>query len=143
MYLIFTRQRLLCSVLISVFTAMLVAAFISAASGIDGSSDKARRSYAYKLGCRVYEFCEREIALPLSISSKAYSDCEQLQRRADFSLVPYLGCEATLYTYAAEYPECVGRVKLNLIVYRGKIIGGDISEPELNGRKFPLVKNRN
>ncbi len=68
-----------------------------------------------------------------------YKNYNALQQKADYDLSLYKGCKVTIYTYKINPPssftdECVA----NIIVYKDRIIGGDISSTALGGFMFPL-----
>ncbi len=58
--------------------------------------------------------------------SAVYETYQQLQQKAGYDLVPFSGKEVTLYTYQLVYPARTD-VCAHLLVYQGKIIGGDIT----------------
>lgn len=68
-----------------------------------------------------------------------YKNYNSLQNLAGYDLSLFKGCEVTLYTYKIKPPpnytdECV----VNLIVYKNRIIGGDVSSVSLGGFMLPL-----
>lgn len=66
-----------------------------------------------------------------------YENYNRLQQKAGYDLRDYKGCEVTLYSYKIENSEKV----MNILVYRGRIIGGDISDVSISGDMLPLEKN--
>lgn len=70
-----------------------------------------------------------------------YKNYNDLQQTAGYDLELYKGCEVMIYTYKIVPPadrdgECV----INLIVYKDRIIGGDISSTALGGFMLPLTR---
>lgn len=67
--------------------------------------------------------------------SDVYANYNKLQKESGYDLEPYKGCEVVQYTYETESPE---NALVHLLVYNGRIIGGDIAEVSLGGRMKPL-----
>ena len=68
-----------------------------------------------------------------------YNNYNSLQKSSGYDLSVYKGCETKIYSYSIKTPnqydgECVA----NLIVYKDRIIGGDISSVSLGGFMLPL-----
>lgn len=140
MYLTVTRKRVTTVILTVLLAGLVAGIFLKVgASGIDGSTAEARLAYIRSLGCDASECREKEVTLPQK-AEEVYAEYEKLQNKAGFKLAPYYGSRVTVYTYTSvSYPLCSGETQLNLIVCRGRIIGGDISETALNGKMLPLV----
>ena len=61
----------------------------------------------------------------------AYND---LQRNQGLYLSKYRGKEVTRYTFRiTNYPDYKGSVMANVIVYKNKVIGGDICSTDVTG----------
>lgn len=57
-----------------------------------------------------------------------------IQKRQGFDLEKYKGEKVDRYSYViTNYPAAVTEVYINLIVYKGKVIGGDVCSKELGG----------
>ncbi len=81
-----------------------------------------------------------EIVIPSEFSEE-YTTYNDLQKISGFDLSKFKGYRAKKYTYRIlNYPDYKGEVVANLIVYKGKIIGGDVSSKELNGFTHGLTK---
>ena len=65
-----------------------------------------------------------------------YQRYNSLLEKNGYSLVPYKGKECTRYTYLI--PSAGARA--NILVYDGKVIGGDISGITLDGVMIPIIK---
>ena len=65
-----------------------------------------------------------------------YERYNSLLEKNGYSLVPYKGKECTRYTYLI--PSVNARA--NIIVYDGKVIGGDISGITIDGVMIPIMK---
>ena len=70
---------------------------------------------------------------------EVYTGYNALQKAAGYDLSVYKGCEVTIYSYNIAPPQnYTGESVVNLIVYKDKIIGGDISSTALGGYMLPL-----
>ena len=74
--------------------------------------------------------------IPLEFDS-VYERYNNLLKREGFNLENYKGKECVRYTYLIEKDDLVA----NIIVYRGKIIGGDISSRRIDGMMIPIKKS--
>lgn len=81
----------------------------------------------------------KEIIIPYNFND-IYENYNALQKQVGYNLENYKGCPAVLHKY-----KLAGSDKyINLIVYNGNVIGGDISSSQLNGEMLPLdVNNEN
>ncbi|MBO4693298.1 MAG: DUF4830 domain-containing protein [Clostridia bacterium] len=83
----------------------------------------------------------KKINIPLKFSD-VYKNYNEMQIQSGYDLSRYKGVKATLYTYP------VGKINssnndeyyVNLIVYNGRIIGGDVSSRNFYGEMKPLIK---
>ncbi len=81
-----------------------------------------------------------EVIIP-SEFGEDYTAYNDLQKISGFDLSKYKGNRAKKYTYRViNYPDFNGEVIANILVYKGKIIGGDISSKELNGFTHGFTK---
>lgn len=68
----------------------------------------------------------------------------EFQRDMGLDLAKYKGKEVTRYTYeVTNFPEYEGRVYANMLVYRNKVIGGDICSADNSGFLQGFVKKDN
>lgn len=84
-----------------------------------------------------------EIIIPYEFDS-VYSQYNEIQKKSGFDLSAYKGCTAKKWTYqVTNYPEYEDSDSINLtvIVYKNKIIGGDICSVELDGFMHGLFSN--
>lgn len=142
LYLTLNRRRLLAAALAAVLIGVIAGVFVRVnAAGIDGSTAQARLAFAAQVGCRTDgAVCTERRALIPQEFSEVYAAYNRLQMQAGFDLSAYKGCQITLYTYSpVVFPDCEGETQLNLMVYNGRIIGGDISETALDGQMLPLL----
>lgn len=76
---------------------------------------------------------EQSVIIPKTFSD-VYSDYNELQTSQGFDLTEYAGLEATRYTYEVlNYPNADSKVVADIIVYRNKVIAGDIQSVSLSG----------
>ncbi len=81
-----------------------------------------------------------EVILPSEFSEE-YSSYNDLQKISGFDLSKYKGYRVKKYSYhITDYPDGNGRAIANLLVYKGKIIGGDISSENKDGFTHGFVK---
>lgn len=88
--------------------------------------------YLKNLGYEISEsFSVSEIEIPTKFDA-VYENYNELQKETGFDLLEYSGKECKIYSYDI-YNHPFGRCKGNIIVFNGKIIGGDISSVSLSG----------
>ena len=67
-----------------------------------------------------------QVTIPAEFD-KIFAGYNEIQKRQGLDLTKYKGKTMMRYTYdVTNYPGYEGRVQANLLVYRGKVIGGDI-----------------
>ena len=86
---------------------------------------------------------EKSVTIPESFSG-VYCKYNNLQKSAGFDLSLYKGCEVHIFTYAIKppYDDYSGDCVINLIVYKNRVIGGDVSSAALNGFMLPLIQEK-
>lgn len=73
-----------------------------------------------------------------------YTRYNQIQLEQGFDLRLYAGKKVELYQYqVTNYPNFSETIRANLLIYQGKIIGGDISSVEINGFMHGFLKESN
>lgn len=105
-------------------------------------SNEDRRALLTSLG---YEVSESEIeSVKIRIPSefdKIYAGYNEMQKAGGFDLSKYKNREVERYTYTVtNYEGYEGTVYANLIVYRGKVIGGDVCSADADGFCHGLEK---
>lgn len=141
MYLTFTKKGLV-ALLAAVLLCLMIGGEIYAAGNIkeNGKTNRMRVDFIKGLGLSPQEECigVKEIVIPERFG-EVYTNYNALQDKAGYDLEPYKGSNATVYTYSVETPDGYsGDTVVNLIVYNGRIIGGDVSSRALNGFMLPL-----
>ena len=103
----------------------------------DLKTESDRQQFLADMGWKVgkkYESC-RQVTIPEKFTA-VYKNYNELQKQQGFDLSEYKGKNVTIYTYAvknyknSQNPEAI---KATQIVYKGKLIGGDVCSIELNG----------
>ena len=75
----------------------------------------------------------REIVIPAEFSP-VYAAYNEMQNAQGFDLKPYAGEKCTQFRYIiTNYPNCTETVFATLLVYEGKIIGGDVAVETADG----------
>ena len=131
------------------FSIILCLCLLSKASGIvnaqsDGNSRKNRTDYLKSIGCYVKSETEtkKNVTIPYDFSD-VYRNYNDIQKQAGYDLSGYKGCKCVIYSYDVDSfadIEDTRYFKANIIVYKGRIIGGDISSVEIDGEMYPLKK---
>lgn len=76
---------------------------------------------------------EVEVAVPESFD-KVYLGYNEMQKEQGLNLSKYKGKTVTRYTYeVTNYPDYDGTVYISLLVYKDKVIGGDVCSADVNG----------
>ena len=126
------------AVLAAMFLAVML---ISRKDKIPGESVTDRVTFAKSLGYSISEQYEtkKEIVIP-SVFSDVYENYNALQKNNGFDLSAYKGEQAEVYTYpVTNHPEG-DDVMMNIIVCKGRIIGGDICSAEYDGFMTGFVR---
>lgn len=111
----------------------------------DFDSDQGRCDYLKKLGWEVeanpVEFME--IQLPSEFDD-VYVEYNEIQKSQGMDLKKYRGKRVMKYTYKiTNYPTGEKDVYVNMLVYKGKLIAGDICSARLDGFMHGLVDGQN
>jgi len=65
---------------------------------------------------------------------KIFAAYNELQKQQGLDLSSYSNRTVERYTYTVtNYPDYAGTVQANLLIFRGRVIGGDISSADANG----------
>lgn len=79
------------------------------------------------------EIESEQVVIP-SEFDKIFGGYNEIQKRQGLDLSKYKGKEMMRYTYQiTNYPNYEGKVMANILVYRGKVVGGDICSADMNG----------
>ena len=143
-YVTVTRKTLIAVFLLTLFIIIVSGQFYAAENPpINAKTNYQRVAFIKSLGLLPDEgnYQSKSVEIPLKFS-EVYNNYNDLQIRAGYNLSPYKGVKVTVYTYP------IGRIfenfedeyYVNLIVYNERIIGGDISSRNINGKMLPLTK---
>lgn len=136
MYITLTKKRLfllLCS-FVAVF--LTITQFLSVkAEQIKLLTNAERVAYIKSLKIDILgdDYKIKTVIIPMEFG-KVYENYNKLQLSADFDLRDYKGKAVQVYTY-----NCDGERNVNLMIYNGRLIGGDVSETSLGGSMKALV----
>ena len=76
---------------------------------------------------------EVEVRIPTDFD-KVMNSYNEVQKAQGLDLAKYKGKTATRYTYQINnYPDYEGTVYANIIVYKNRVIGGDICSSDVSG----------
>ncbi len=76
---------------------------------------------------------EKGVTIPTEFD-KIFVSYNELQKQQGLDLSKYKNKDVVRYTYKiTNYPEYEGTVYINIIVYKNKVIGGDICSADVNG----------
>jgi len=108
------------------------------------SDAKARLEFIESLGWQVEEGDFMEVNIPEEFDD-VYGKYNELQKSQGFDLEKFRGKRAMHYSYTIKnYPTGEEGVTLCLVVYKDKIIAGDVSSPKLDsfmhGLEMPKEK---
>ncbi len=74
-----------------------------------------------------------EVIVPDTFDT-VYAGYNEMQKEQGLNLSKYKGKTVTRYTYkVTNYPEYDGTVYISLLVYKNKIVGGDVCSADVNG----------
>lgn len=91
-------------------------------------TNEGRIEFLRKFGWEVESIPKDEVSVTIPTEfDTVFSGYNELQKRQGLDLAKYKRKTVTRYTYViTNYPDYDGRVFANLLIYRGKVIGGDI-----------------
>lgn len=135
-----TKKRIFCAALAIIIPLMIILAININSSG-DSSVDTAaktsgeRLNFLSQFGWQCDESAEtvKDSVIPEKFDD-VYVKYNEIQTQQGFSLEKYKGKSVKIYTEKVlNYPENSENVYATLMVYDGKIIGGDIHSTALDG----------
>ena len=96
------------------------------------------KQFGYEIG--EAPVSEAEFNMP-TVFDRVSTDYNEIQRRQGLDLTKYGGKKVSRYTYEVKnYEGYEGTVLANIIVYRDRVIGCDISSESPSGFVEPLIK---
>ncbi len=136
MYITITKKRLFLAICVFVTSFLIVTQFLSVkAERIELLTNAQRVEYIKSLKITLLsdDYKVKTVTIPTQFRN-VYDNYNKLQLSADFDLRDYKGKEVEVYTY-----DCDDDRVVNLMIYKGQLIGGDISETSLGGSMKALV----
>ena len=124
--------------------AILLAAFLAVRfisdRGIPGKTEEERLTYLRSLGWEPCCGCvkEKTILLPEEFP-EVLINYNKLQLQQGFDLSKLAGKEIRMYVYELSNHPDDPEALCSLYVYRGKIVGGDVHSPRVDGFMGPLT----
>ena len=137
-----SKSKLFAAGLILLAAIILIVVFVTAGGGDAventpvGETNDDRVAYLASFGWSVNAQPKQtqQVKIPDSMENKVFARYNELQISQGFDLTKYAGKEATRYVYEIlNYPEAKEPVYASILVYDGKIIGGDITDSSPNG----------
>lgn len=87
--------------------------------------------FGWQVGAQPYETAE--VTIPAEFD-KIFTAYNEIQKRQGLNLSGYKRKTVKRYTYVIEnYPDYEGTVYANVLVYRNKVIGGDVCSADVDG----------
>lgn len=108
---------------------------LATVTGRNGADNADRVAYLQELGWQVTEepVAVEELLIPREMD-ETYADYLALQEEQGFDLERYRGKRVKRYSYEiTNYPTGETGIQADLLVYQGKIVGGDVLSSSLNG----------
>ena len=137
LFITFTRSKLI-AITSAVLLAVLIAGQVSEVKSLpkDADTNEKRINFAHCRGYEVEEECieAKEVCLPKKFSD-VYERYNELQKQSGYDLKAYAGCNVTVYKYKIKNKP---NTFLSLVVYNGRVIGGDIADTSVTGEMKPL-----
>lgn len=136
-FFIITKKTMAVIIAVIIIALLVLSRVFSVeALRLDGSTNSKRIVYLKSLGLQVddSDASSKEIVIPQTFD-EVYKEYNSLQKKAGFDLSHFKNKKAVLYTYWLEDR----KAQVHLIVYNNEIIGGDISDINVNGLMKPLV----
>ncbi len=99
------------------------------------SSNEDRVAFLKQFGWETDGTVVEEVTMKIPAEfDKVMNTYNELQKKMGLDLSKYKGKEVTRYTYAiTNYPNYDGTVYANVIVYKKRVVGGDVSSSDVEG----------
>lgn len=138
---IITRVKIVICLFIA---AAILIGVIVALADVPATPASVARAYLHKMG---WETEQKPIEIvQLEIPQEwddVYLQYNEIQKRAGFDLAPYKGSKVERCTFAIKNFDGEENVRANVLVSRGKVIGGDLSTVSISGFMIPLEERKN
>ena len=101
--------------------------------GVRSNQDRVDYLAAYGWQVSQTPIATQEFIIPQEMDS-SYDEYLSLQREQGFHLEELTGKRVKRYTYEVlNYPSGEAGVQANLLIYRGRVVGGEVLSPQLDG----------
>ncbi len=138
-FITLSRKSLAVILALIIIALILIGKFFSVGAVMfDGSTNAKRVEYINSLGYDVEESCisSKAVTIPESFGD-VYKKYNALQEKAGFDLSLYKGKAVQIIAYSVKNEQ----LTVTLIIYKGRVIGGDVSSPRFDGEMKPLIEN--
>ena len=89
------------------------------------------RQFGWEVSAEAVE--SEQVTIPADFD-KIFAGYNEIQKRQGLDLTKYKGKTMMRYTYdVTNYQGYEGKVQVNMLVYRGKVVGGDVCSADVNG----------
>lgn len=139
--------KFVCAIALSIAVLVSLVALIPSYNAKDGTPVSSDVSYV-----KIYENSDRiafieqfgwkveetpletvEVCVPTTFDN-VYLGYNEMQKEQGLNLAKYKGKTVTRYTYKVEnYPDYDGTVYVSLLIYKNKVVGGDVCSADVNG----------
>ena len=140
-YVIFTKKCFVVILSLFICFGFILTEIYAVNNGeLNAKNNADRVDFIEKLGCDLLSTQpETKLVTLPEVFSDVYDNYNTIQKSAGYDLSLYKGCEVIIYTYQINsLPNHQEESVVNLMVYKDKIIGGDISSTMLGGYMLPL-----
>lgn len=125
-----------CALLIGLIALSVFTGFNGISSAVNLGFDEADKiDYIKSFGWEIDQTSleTNDVVIPNEFND-VYNQYNKIQQQQGFDLTKYKGKTVTRYTFnVTNYPNYPDHVKINLLIYEGKVIGGDICRITLDG----------
>ena len=142
-----SRIKFVCAIALSLVVLISLVALIPSYDAKEGATVSSDISYV-----KIYENSDRiafieqfgwkvtetpletvEVCVPETFDN-VYLGYNEMQKEQGLNLAKYKGKTVTRYTYKVEnYPDYDGTVYVSLLIYKNKVVGGDVCSADVNG----------
>lgn len=137
---IVTRIKIVICLLLA---ATILIGVIIALADVPVTPVSVARAYLNKIGWETEQKPLEVVQLEIPNEwDNVYLRYNGIQKEAGFDLSPYKGQKANRITFAVKNFDGEENVRANVIVLRGKVIGGDLSTVSINGFMVPLKERK-
>jgi len=109
-------------------------------SGIKTNDDRLKFLSQFDIAVEPEPLTTEEVKIPDTFD-KVYLGYNEIQHEQGMDIAKYKNKKVTRYTYkVTNYEGYEGEVWVNLLIYRDKVIGGDVCSADVNGFVHGFVK---